>query len=727
MALGNRLKVPENVNSEYALISSILSDPEILYNLKIKPEYFYKPELREVCKSILYLFSENKPIDLLSIKEQLRVNNKLDEVGGETFLDTLDKNEYNPAHAEYYLQLIQDAFSLRNIIDLGNAALETGYTPNIQVDVAKNRISDLANKIFEDQQVNKTYSLSDVVDEEWDNLHYRMENPDKIGIPTGFRELDLLTGGLKGSEVWILAARPGFGKCLGAGTRVVMLDGTLKEVEKIKVGDYLLGPDSKPRKVLNTTSGIDKIYKIIQNKGITYRVNSQHILSLKRSRNEFNQHHGDIINISIQDYLLKSDKFKNNYKGYKSSVDFAEKPVPIEPYYLGLWLGDGKSTAPSIYSGDIEIKDYLYKYAEKLNMRIHERQQQGCVEYRINGGMHLLLKSLNVYNNKHIPQIYLSNSKEFRLQLLAGLLDADGSVCGQGYEITQKNKYLATQIKFLADSLGFRTHISDKIASIKSIGFKSTVYRITIFGDTESIPVKISRKKLINSNRRVDSTMTGIKVEFDKIDTYYGFELSGDGLFLLEDFTVTHNSALALKIALNIAKQGHASLFWSFEMSRQSLAQRLVSIESGVNLTKIINAKLTQTEYNKVTDALKYIKTLPIFIESDVGASIYDIMTKTRRMKQKYNIEAIIVDYIQLMTTDDENQTQTLGVLSRNFKKIAMELDITSIILSQLNRNVEMRNDKHPVLSDLRQSGDLEQDKQKINTVLYKLSKIGKR
>ena len=385
MLFNNRLKTPENINAEHALISSILTDPEILYNVRFVPDQFYKPELREVAKAIKHLFAENKPIDLLSITEELRVFGKFDEVGGEPFLATLGQTEYNPAHAEYYEQLIRDAYTLRNIIDLGNSCLETGYTPNIQADIAKERIGNLSNKIFDDQAVNRTYSLTDVVSEEWDNLHYRMEHPDEVGILTGFKELDLLTGGLKGSETWIIAARPGVGK-----------------------------------------------------------------------------------------------------------------------------------------------------------------------------------------------------------------------------------------------------------------------------------------------------------------------------------------SALALKLALNMAKTGHPSLFWSFEMSRQALVQRLVSIESKVNLTKIISAKLTQAEYNAVTESLRQIRDLPIFIEADVSASIYDIMTKTRRMKQQKGIKAIFVDYIQLLSTDDENQTQALGILSRSFKKLAMELDITSVVLSQLNRNVEMRNDKHPILSDLRQSGDLEQDADKV-------------
>ena len=85
------------------------------------------------------------------------------------------------------------------------------------------------------------------------------------------------------------------------------------------------------------------MYWIHQNKAISYRVNESHILSLKRSRNEGKHKKGEVLNITVKDYLEKSDKFKSNYKGYKVAVEFEEKELPLEPYYLGLWLSDGHS------------------------------------------------------------------------------------------------------------------------------------------------------------------------------------------------------------------------------------------------------------------------------------------------------------------------------------------------------------------------------------------------
>ena len=125
----------------------------------------------------------------------------------------------------------------------------------------------------------------------------------------------------------------------------------------------------------------------------------------------------------------------------------------------------------------------------------------------------LLRDNLGVLKNKHIPFDYLTSGREDRLQLLAGIIDTDGSVTHGGYEITQKNRELLKQVKWLADSLGFRTSkLKEKICTIKSTGFSGSYYRITIHGQMSEIPVKINRKKIAYADKRIDQRVTGIEV-----------------------------------------------------------------------------------------------------------------------------------------------------------------------------------------------------------------------
>src|SRR5207249_4633672 len=100
-----------------------------------------------------------------------------------------------------------------------------------------------------------------------------------------------------------------------------------------------------------------------------YRVNESHILSLKRSRNEGPHTPGDVLNITVEDYLSKTTKYKSNYKGYKVAVEFEEKELEIDPYFLGLWLGDGHSSSVDITNTDEEVVEFIEPYADELDLK----------------------------------------------------------------------------------------------------------------------------------------------------------------------------------------------------------------------------------------------------------------------------------------------------------------------------------------------------------------------
>lgn len=334
----------------------------------------------------------------------------------------------------------------------------------------------------------------------------------------------------KVSNALVISGAAGLGKCLGKGTKVIMSNGELKNVEDVKKGESLMGPDSKPRKVLSINNGFSDLYEIQQNKGMNYIVNDEHILSLKKSINAKKKglfkDHDDVINIPIKEYLNKSNNWKRNFFGYKVEINFDKIEVPIDPYYLGIWLGDGTSIETSIHTMDIEIEKYLNEYASNIN---------------------LICKKFS-YKNKHIPELYLYNDKENRLNLLAGILDSDGYIqrnkknkYGCGFTITQKSEKLIKNIKYLADSLGFKTSLKPIKKRIKKINFEGDYFILNINGNVDIIPVKLKRKQVKVTNR-TNHKITGLKVEKLDKGQYFGFVIEGDHLFLLEDCTVTHNT-----------------------------------------------------------------------------------------------------------------------------------------------------------------------------------------
>jgi replicative DNA helicase len=328
------------------------------------------------------------------------------------------------------------------------------------------------------------------------------------------------------------------------------------------------------------------------------------------------------------------------------------------------------------------------------------------------------LRTLNLIRNKHIPTQYLINSTKNRLALLAGIIDADGYYTSEFncFEIVQKKEELAKQLKFLCDSLGFRTSLKKKKTSIKATEYEGVAFRLRIFGNLNDIPTKIERKKAREWKSKVDWKVTGIKVEFDKVDDYYGFEIDQNRLFLLEDCTVTHNTAFVISMAKNIAitKNIPVAVF-SLEMSSVQLITRMISSETNLESSKLRKGNLEKFEWELLQVKVENLSKAPIFIDDQPALSVFDLRAKARRLVSQHGIKLIVIDYLQLMTTGASksigNREQEISTISRNLKALAKELNIPIIALSQLSRQVEARSGhKRPMLSDLRESGAIEQD-----------------
>lgn len=348
--------------------------------------------------------------------------------------------------------------------------------------------------------------------------------------------------------------------CHAKGQGILMYDGSIKKVEDIVVGDLLMGPDSTPREVLKLCRGREEMVKIIPTKGNAFIVNKSHILSLMPSGK--NHTITTAINMKVSDFMKQSKVFRDKMKQYRVGVEFTKKQLDIPPYILGIWLGDGTSSWSAITTMDKQISDAWENWAKTLNLSVtvNEKNNSKAATYTISNqkpGLKNeaveLLRNLNVINNKHIPNNYLLSSTEDRLELLAGLLDTDGHASnGYVYDIVQKSELLADQILYLARSLGFAAYKKtvEKYCIYKGIERPGTYYRISISGDCDKIPVKIPRK-IIKKRQQIKSVLrTGFKMETLPEDDFYGFSLDKDHLYLLDDFTVTHNSGKSSTIKI---------------------------------------------------------------------------------------------------------------------------------------------------------------------------------
>jgi superfamily II DNA or RNA helicase len=346
-------------------------------------------------------------------------------------------------------------------------------------------------------------------------------------------------------------------ECFAKGTLVLMHDGTTKPVEQVAVGDVVMGPDSRPRHVSSLTRGEGPLYRVRPNKGEPWTCSANHILALHRSERNCTP----FVKMTARQFASLSPRSQRGYSLYRAeAVEFPSASEVVEPWLVGYWLGDGVSRLEQglrISTADPEVVDAAAGIAAAYGLRLHrnecKRGATPCSFYHFASsrsgrwGRNELLnrfRALGLDRNKRIPQSYKTASIEARRQLLAGLLDSDGHVyhgTGAGSaDITSKYPLLAEDIAFVCRSLGLAAYVYP-CHRTDSNGVTRAYYRVSISGDLTAIPTKIARKRPPVRRQRKNVLRTGFAIEPAGDGEYYGFEVDGDHLFLLADFTVVHN------------------------------------------------------------------------------------------------------------------------------------------------------------------------------------------
>lgn len=363
----------------------------------------------------------------------------------------------------------------------------------------------------------------------------------------------------------------GAGKCLGENEKVIMFDGSIKSVKEIKIGDKLLGPDSKERIVKSTSKGFGDLYKIIPVKGKSWICNDVHVLTLVETESGF------VFDIELDHYLKKSKWFKHIHKLFSPQygVDFSnELELDLDPYFLGVWFGDGtkeivnnKLSSVCISKPNKEIEELCNNIATEYGLYCTMYVSgNNSPTYRISnhhsgGKPNILLNKIRdlVGPNLEIPKCIKNGSKEIRRKFLAGFLDSDGHLSRGCFEIVQKRKDYIDDIIYISKSLG----LGAQEGSIKVVN-GCNYYRVVISGELTQLPIKIKRKIPEERKQIKIPTRTGFSVEFVGQGDYYGFELeNSDGRFLLDDFTVTHNTTVGVSCVLeHIRRNRGASIVW---------------------------------------------------------------------------------------------------------------------------------------------------------------------
>lgn len=291
----------------------------------------------------------------------------------------------------------------------------------------------------------------------------------------------------KRNSFLIINIPPGHGKCFGKGTLIRMYNGSVKKVEDIKVGEKVMGDDSTSRTVLGTTTGKEEMFEILCQDGTSFICNGSHVLVLQNIKNNKEEL------ITVFEYIKKNKSYKKEHKIVKAPIEYKERKLEASPFLLGYFLGEG------------------------------------------NGAHNKLIKG--------IQEEFLKNSRQNRLSLLGGLLDGDptSKMYKNRLRFTSKNESFAKDIAELCRSLGFY------VKEYKELVGKEVYYKLRVIGNTQYIPI-LGRTTTaeVNKEKQINSLLQHFEVKSLGIGDYYGFELDGNHKFLLNDFTVSHNSTVLI-------------------------------------------------------------------------------------------------------------------------------------------------------------------------------------
>lgn len=278
--------------------------------------------------------------------------------------------------------------------------------------------------------------------------------------------------------------------------------------------------------------------------------------------------------------------------------------------------------------------------------------------------------------------------------LLRQLINAATNIAGMGYEGSDEVSSILDNAEKMILSVSSRT-LGGEFTPIKNIIFDA-------FNKIEQLYAS-------------KGSITGLPTGFKDLDRLTSGLQSSD-LILIAARPSMGKTAFVLNIAQNIGiREKKAVAFFSLEMSKEQLVQRMLCAESAIDSQRLRIGELEANDWTKLVSGADRLSAAPIFIDDTAGITVMEMRSKARRLKIEYDLKLIIIDYLQLMQGSSkgkgsENRQQEISEISRSLKGLARELNVPVIALSQLSRSVESRQVKKPMLSDLRESGSLEQD-----------------
>jgi len=731
---------PHNLDAERAVLGAVLLEgretlPRVIEVLRSSD--FYTEAHRAIYETMLRLFDRGAPVDLITLSEELRRSGQLEFVGGPAALALLVEHASIAAHLHSYSQIVRDMAVLRELIQTSTQiiaqAFEAKEDVQVLVDDAERRIFGLAERRLEGSALPVGKILKNTF-EYIERLYERKEHV--TGVATGFEKLDLDTSGLQPADFVIIAGRPSMGKAQPLDARIRTRTGWTRMGE-LRLGDELASVDGRRSLVSGVfPQGLRQVYRVTFSDGRSTECCGEHLWRVHyRGWDE-----PRLLTTDRVTELLRRKRYRHRlWIDVPSGEHGASEAPPVDPWLLGALLGDGKLSGSSLM---------FSTSAEEMLERVRERtgagfalRAAGGYDWRIvqatgahrrgvqgpsPNGLMEALRDLGLWgirsDEKFIPATYLTASREARLEVLRGLLDTDGWVERWGStRFCSTSERLARDVAELVRSLGGWCAVRSRATTYrdargqKRTGRRAFVCNIHHAEPKSVVSLSAKRERALPAPRRHRRPVFVSIAPTRVAETQCIAVTHPARLYVTDDYVVTHNTAFALNVAqhVGVTLRGRV-LVLSLEMSAHQIVQRMLCSEAKVDSQAVRTGYLASSDWTRLTAAAGRLSEAAIFIDDSPGLTVLEARAKARRMKAEHGLDLLIIDYLQLMRgrAAMESRQQEISEISRSLKALAKELNVPVVALSQLSRAVESRaqRDFRPQLSDLRESGALEQD-----------------
>ena len=693
------LKVPpHDLEAEQAVLGGLMLDNAAWDQIadRLHEEDFYRREHRLVYRVVGELAEANHPMDVVTLSGWLRQQGKLEEAGGLSYLGSIARDTPSAANIRAYADIVRERSVLRQLIRAGSDVAEAAFHPQGRdsenlLDYAEQTIFQIAEQTGRNRQgfVGMRQLMPQVIDR-IDSL-YRTQEP-VTGLATGFDDLDSLTSGLQNGDLVILAGRPSMGKCLAHDAEIVRADGSVATIEAIvRQRSARIGTLHEDGRVRWTEpcdyvdDGCKPVYEVTTRLGRRVETTQSHpFLTGQGWRPLAELEPGASIAVP------------------RELAVFGDRPMRTgELRLLAHLLGGGPEARARL-----EGSDRLRRWLAQLGAG-----SPGALELP--------------------PAVFVLPAEQlapFLKRLLrAGLwLEEPGpGPVRVGYAAPSER--LARQVQHLLLRFGVVAGLSHRqlpgdeacrwdwhLAITHPASIRRFVERIGACGqERPAARLAETAAALEAEGERPPEPAEG-DIYWDRIEAIrplgekqvYDLTIPETHNFVANDVCV-HNTTVAMNMVEHVAMQLRKPVAtFSMEMPADALAMRMLASLGRVPLQRVRSGKLQDDDWPRLTSTMSLLAEAPLFIDDSPGLTPTDIRARSRRLQREHGeLGLIVIDYLQLMQIPGfrENRAGELSEISRALKALAKELNAPVMALSQLNRSLEQRPNKRPIMSDLRE------------------------